>query len=197
MKKKENNEVTVKIKGDIQTVCKNLESKDFRIVDEFTLNDTYFIPKDLKIEKMTEREILAKAILIRNIRRKNPDRIVKVLTFKKKEIDENGNILSQEKAEVGVEDLEDAKKFLSVIGYKEIIRIKEKDITYERDGFKVSLKDIENGDKLIETDIVLENDRLNTVEKLNKKFEEYEIPIYTDNYFVKKAEVELKKVLGR
>ena len=195
--KKENNEITVKIKGDIQTVCKNLESKKFKIVDEFTLDDAYFIPNDLKLEKMTVREILAKAILVRSINKKNPQKIIKVLTFKKKNIDENGNILSQEKAEVDIESLEDGKKFLSAIGYKEIIRIKEIDTTWEKDGFKITLKDIENGDKLIESDIILENDELNTVEKLSKKFQEYEIQIYTDNYFVKKAEIELAKVLGR
>ena len=197
MKSKGNNEITVKIKGDIISLCENLEKKGFKIVDAFTLDDTFFIPKDLEIEEMTERAILAKAVLGRNIRRNNPDKIVKVLTVKKKEIDENGNILEQQKIECDVVSLESANKFMTAIGYTEIMNIKEKDITYEKDGFKVSLKDIENGDKLIETDIVLENEELNSIEKLNKKFEEYGIQIYTDNFFVKKAEVELKKVLGR
>ena len=41
-----------------------------------------------------------------------------------------------------------------------------------------------------------ENKELDTVEKLIKKINEIEIPIYKDNYFVKKAEVELDKRLN-
>ena len=39
-----------------------------------------------------------------------------------------------------------------------------------------------------------ESDELNTIDKLIKKINEINIPIYTDNYFVKKAEIELDKI---
>ena len=60
----------------------------------------------------------------------------------------------------------------------------------------MAIKDINNGDKLIEVETE-ENNDFDTVEKLIKKVNELEIPIYTDNYFVKKAEIELDKVLDR
>ena len=41
------------------------------------------------------------------------------------------------------------------------------------------------------------SDDLDTFEKLIQKVNELEIPFYTDNYFVKKAEIELDKILNR
>ncbi len=74
------------------------------------------------------------------------------------------------------------------------MNIKEEDIVYEKAGFRLTIKDIKNGDKLIEIE---ENENLDTIEKIKQKTIEEEIPIYTDNWFVKKAEIELDKILKR
>jgi len=74
--------------------------------------------------------------------------------------------------------------------------IKENDVVYEREGLQLAIKDIKNGDKLIEVETE-EDEKLNTIDKLIQKINKLDIPIYTDNYFVKKAEIELDKVLGR
>ena len=58
----------------------------------------------------------------------------------------------------------------------------------------LAIKDVKNGDKLIEVETE-ESEELNTIDKLIRKVNELDIPIYTDNYFVKKAEIELDKVL--
>ena len=42
-----------------------------------------------------------------------------------------------------------------------------------------------------------ENDEFYSIEKLINRVNQLDIPIYTDNYFVKKAEIELNKVLKR
>lgn len=74
------------------------------------------------------------------------------------------------------------------------MNIKEEDTEYQKEEFKISLKDIKNGEKLIEAE-TKENTKINTIEKLTKKINETGISIYTDNYFVKKAEIELEKIL--
>ena len=74
------------------------------------------------------------------------------------------------------------------------MNIKEGDIIYEKDGFELAIKNINNCDKLIEIE---ETEELNTIEKLIQKVNEIGIPIYTDNYFVKKAEIELDKILNK
>jgi len=40
---KENNEITVKIKGELNNFYKIIEEKGFKIYNRFSMNDTYFI----------------------------------------------------------------------------------------------------------------------------------------------------------
>ena len=196
MSLKENNEITVKIKVSLDKFYKIIEEKDFKIAHKFSMNDAYFIPETLNLNKMSTREILSKAILVREIKGKTSGKIIKKITFKIKNFDDNGNILSQEAVNCDIKDIEDAKKLLKAIGYREVMCIKEDDVVYEKDGLQLAIKDIKNGHNLIEIETE-DNDDLNTIDKLIQKINKLDIPIYTDNYFVKKAEIELDKVLGR
>lgn len=193
---KENNEITVKIKCNLDELYNILEKKDFKIVDKFSMDDAYFVPNEIDLDKINSRQILMQAILVRDITGKISNRRTKKMTFKIKKFDEYGNILSQSAVNCDILNTDDAKKLLNAIGYQEIMNIKENDIVYEKDGLQLAIKDIENGDNLIEIETT-ESADLNTIEKLIKKINEIEIPIYTDNYFVKKAEIELDKILRR
>ena len=222
MSLKESNEITVKIKCELNEFYKIVKEKGFKIIDKFSMDDTYFIPEEVDLDKINTRDILSKAVLVRDIIGKMSNRRTKLITFKIKNFDESGNILNQEAVNCDILEIEDAKKLLKAIGYKEIMNIKEDDVVYEKDGFQLAfkkiiynywkvkekdiiyekdglqleIKDIKNGDNLIEIETE-ENKELDTIEKLIKKINEIEIPIYTDNYFVKKAEVELDKRLNK
>ena len=182
-----NNEITVKLNGGFNKVIEILKNKGFKISDKFSLEDSYFVPKNIEINKMTKRQILEKAVIVRDVRR------CKVLVFKKKEMDEKGNILSQEKVECDIFNIEDGKRFLEAIGYKKIMEISEDDIAYSKDGLDVVLKNVKNGDNLIEVETKEED--LSTIEELKRKLLELNLPIDTSNFFVKKAEIELEKAI--
>lgn len=94
-----------------------------------------------------------------------PKRKTKLITFKIKNFDEAGNILNQEAVNCDIMEIEDAKKLLKAIGYKEIMNIKEDDKVYEKDGLQLAIKDIKNGNNLIEIETE-ENEELNTIEKI-------------------------------
>ena len=194
MSQKNSNEITIKIKCKPNELYKILEEKGYKITRKFTMDDTYFIPKETKLDKNNTRKILSKAVLVRDIKDKTSNKRTKLITFKIKNFDKSGNILSQESTNCNILEIDEAKKLLKSIEYKEIMNIKENDIVYEKDGFQLAIKDIENGDNLIEIE---ENNELNTIEKLIQKINEIEIPIYTDDYFVKKAEIELDKILTK
>lgn len=196
MSLKESNEITVKIKGKIEHLYSTLKEQNYKIVDRFHMDDTYFIPKDINLSSMTEREILAKAILIRKITRENSVKITKCITFKIKEFDNNGDILRQEAINCDVVSIEDAKRLLSAVGYLEIMNIKENDIVYKKGEVSFAIKDIENGDNLIEIETE-DKDGLRTIEELKETINKLNIPIEKDNYFVKKAEIELSRILKR
>ena len=185
---KNNNEITVKVNTSINEMEEILKSKGFKLSDKFTCEDYYFIPKNIDIKKETVREILQKAIIVRQV--KND----KVLVFKKKEIDENGNILKQEKFECNILDIKETKEFLEAIGYKNIMNILEEDICYSKNGLELLLKDIKNSNILMEIE-TQDIDGFRTIEDLKEKLLKLNLPIDINNFFVKKAEMELEKVI--
>lgn len=196
MSLKESNEITLKIKCELNEFYKIIEEKGFKIIDEFSMDDTYFVPKEVDLDKTDIRDTLSKALLVRDIIGKMSNKRTKLITFKIKNFDEAGNILNQESVNCNILEIEDAKKLLKVIGYKEIMNIKENDVVYEKDGFQLAVKDIKDGDNLIEIETE-ENDEIDTIEKLIQKVNKMGIPVYTDDYFVKKAEIELEKILRK
>lgn len=189
------NEITVKLKCNIKEICNLLEKDNFKIKEKYILDDTYFVPKELDLTDMSYREILSKAILLRDITEYIPERKVIKLTFKNKEIDAKGNILKQTKVDCEILNAATGKAFIEAIGYIRLMNIKENDTVYEKDGLQIAVKDIENGDKLIEVETVDGNSELDTIDKVKQKINELQIPIDTNDYFIKKAEIELSKVL--
>ncbi len=189
------NEITVRLKCNIKEMCNLLENKNFIVTDEYCLNDTYFIPKELDLENITHREIISKAIILREITETMSNQQIVKLVFKTKQIDINGDILSQKKYECEILNVKDGETFINSIGYKKLMTIKEYDKSYERDDFKITIKDVENGEKLIEIETVEDNKELDTIEKIKDKVNQLELPLDTNDYFVKKAEIALKNIL--
>ena len=143
---------------------------------------------------MTTREILSKAIILRYI--VDDGRIIQKITFKIKNIADNGDIISQKAINCDVLDIEDAKKIFNSIGYYEIMNIKENDIIYHKNKFELAIKFIENSDILIEIETE-PNTEWDSIEKIKTIISEIDMPIEKDRYFIKKAENELNKILKR
>ena len=117
------------------------------------------------------------------------------MTLKIKNIESDGTITNQCKKDCQIYYMGQGKAFLTDLGYKNIMTIKEKAIVYEKDGLKLAIKEIENGDNLIEIETEKDNPELNSIDKLKEKISELQIPVDTNDYFIKKAEIELKKFL--
>ncbi len=64
---KQENEITIRILCLKEELIKHLEEKGLKKGRKFRLDDHYLIPKTLKIEELKVREILSKAVIIRNI----------------------------------------------------------------------------------------------------------------------------------
>ena len=196
---KQENEITMKVNCGISELCKILEDKGFKVVDRFTMNDIFMIPNTLKskIKELTSREILKDAILIRDIENQFKENRNKKITFKKKEFNKNGDILNQESINCDIFNIDEAVNFFQTINYYEIMNIIESDIVYGKEDFEIAIKDIKNGENLIEVETVSNNDNIDTIEKLKTQIINLQIPVDTSNFFVKKAEIELDKIIKK
>ena len=202
MSVKEENEITIKVTCSNDELIKILTNKGFCEGRKFSLDDYYLIPGDLNIEQLTTREILSRAAIVRYI--VDDGNITQKITFKKKNINEKGEIISQKAINCDILELfsfssdildfKSAIKLFNELGYYEIMNIKENDVIYYKNKIELALKFIEKSNTLIEIET---NDNLNTIDKLKKIVDEIEIPMEKNNYFVKKAEDTLDKILKR
>jgi len=191
---KPTNEITVKVTSSKKELISILESKNFTSGRTFSLNDYYFIPNNLDINNTSTREILAKAIIVRDIFENNE--YIKKITYKIKNFDDNGNILNQKSINCNITNIEEAKDLLTAIGYKEIMNIKENNVVYSKNKLELAVKEVINGDILIEVETE-PNTEFDTIDKLKLTVSNLEIPILPNEFFIKKAEIELNKILNR
>ena len=191
---KEENEVTVRVLCSNDELVNYLRKQGLKSGREFSLDDYYYIPSSLNIDNMSAREILSKAIILRYI--VDDGKIIQKITYKIKDIDKNGDIISQRAINCDVQNIEDAKKIFEALDYYKIMNIKENDIIYYKNNFELAIKYIEKGDILIEIETE-PNTKWDTVENIKSIISEINLPIEKDNYFIKKAEIELNKILKR
>lgn len=195
-----NEEITVKINCSLKEMYNILKNKGFRLIDKYNLEDIFYISKNIEAKKQNIDKILKRYILIRKVIQFIPNDFQKSynvfkLTLKNKNIASDGTIISQNKSECEIKSVDQGKEFLKSLGYKELMTIREKAVVYFKDGLKLVIKDVENCGNLIEVETDKNNIELNTIDKLKEKINNLQIPINTSNYFVKKAEIKLKKIL--
>lgn len=191
---KNNNEVTLRIRANIDEFKKVLKEKGYVETEHFILYDTFMIPESLEIEKLSAREIISKAIIIRKVEDIANNEIRRDVSYKMKKFNDKGEILEQKSTRLKVFDCEEAQRFMQAIGYKKLMNITEEDYGYKKDEIIITTKDVKNGDKMIEMETQFDNKNLNTVEKLIEKLKMEELPLDFEDCFVKKAEVELNKL---
>ena len=104
--------------------------------------------------------------------------------------------MSQKSINCDIYDIEQAKILLEAIGYYQIMNIKEDNIVYYKDNLELAIKDIKDGDILIEIETE-PNSNFDTIEKLKKAVINLNLPVLPNKFFIKKAEIELNKILSR
>lgn len=181
------NEITVEVldtrENTIRAICDN----GFKLEKEYDINDIYLVKEEFKNCKIYS-ELLNNSILIRDFLEES--NIRKLITYKQKHIDNNGNILNQINANVEIKNIDDAYNMLKLIGYTELMKIS--------DHVSIYIKD--NGDELA---LQFVNDRIyieieEKCEHTGKKYESLDymkniiknlnLPIKNENYYAKKAE---------
>ena len=115
----------------------------------------------------------------------------KKIVFKKKVINENGEIISQSAEKCRIEDIQDAKNLFLAIGYKELMKTMELHIAYIKDDTLLVVKDTKNLGIILEIET---SKKYNTIDKLTQLLKSMNLSVDLTNLFVKKAEEELDKI---
>lgn len=187
-------EITVLVNSSYENLRNELEKYNFKIVDEYELNDIYMINKNIDLNELSNLEILKKCILVRDI-----VDIKKVLLYKYKKYSDNGDILEQGKVECPIIDVDKAISFMESIDYKVLFKIYDKCIVFTNGETELVVQLVNDEYIFIEMEAECSNiDRVyKNVAELKEDINRYNLPIDKSNYFVKKAEIELEKVLKK
>lgn len=185
------NEITVRVTCSKEELEEKLKKQGFKEVHRYKSTDIFLVPKELEIKKENTRYILSKAILLRKSKGITVDKSRERITFKRKNINDSGEILSQYSVNCDVLNLQDAEELFKHIGYKRIMKIDEEHTSFKKGNLKLVIKYRKENNILIEIET---NEFYKDIQELKKAINKIDIPFDHSDYFVKKAEEELEKI---
>lgn len=166
-------EITVRLDENMQSAISKLENQGFKKIRESQIDDVYMTAKLKELNKDNIQTILKKSVLLRSLKLENKE--IKKITYKNKEIDKDGDIISEQKINLDCSDLEKAKDLFEHLEFEELIRVRYKVTVYGKCKVEYAFQDVENLGVLIEYENMDDFegkslDEINTVK--NNMFEE-------------------------
>ncbi len=189
------NEITVEVDTDLNNLIKILKNKGFELKETFDLNDIYLINKEDK--EYDYLSMLNKCILIRNIIEGKKE--TKILVYKYKEYNRNKEIIKQGKINVNIDDVENTKLLFEKINFEELIRINDHIMVYATKEDEVVIQNVNDKHIYIEIEDKCHhiNKFYNSIDDMKKVITDNSIPIKNNDFFVKKAEIELQETYNK
>ena len=189
------NEITVEVDTTLENLISILENRGFKSKEAYDLNDIYLINKlDKKCDYLS---MLNNCVLIRHIIEENKE--TKMLTYKYKEYNENKEITKQGKVKVKIDDIDNSKLLFEKLNFEELIKINDHMLVYATDKDELVVQNVNGKHVYIEIeDKCNYADRFyNSIEEMKKVIIDNSIPIKGNDFFVKKAEIELQETYGK
>ncbi len=141
-------EVTVRLKGKMEVAVEKLENQGFKKIRESDIHDIYLTNLEKKITNENIQEFLKHSVLLRNL--KLDSKVIKKITYKNKELDGNGDVVSEEKVNLNCDDLESAENLFKCLKFYKLIEVKYHVTVYEKEGTEFAFQEVENLGTLIE-----------------------------------------------
>lgn len=187
------NEITVEVDTSLEELFNILESKGFKLTEEFDYNDIYLINKKNINKKTNYLSLLNKCIIIRNIIEKKKD--TKFLVYKHKEYNDNKEIIKQEQVKVEIDNIDNSKLLFEQLGFEELIRINDHMYVFATDKDEFVVQNVNNKHIYIEIEDECRyaNRFYNSIDEMKSVIIDNSIPFKNNDFFVKKAEIELEE----
>lgn len=191
-------EITVKVNNTLDEVDKILISKGFKLIRKSRVEDEYVCPNDIKVNRENILKVLSSSVLIRYL--KTQDGEFKKITYKDKKYDKNDMVISEEKINVSINDIQSAHKLFEKINFKNLVDVKYDVIVYSNNDYEFAFQNVEGLGLLLEFEN--ENDFegvsdeaiANEKQKMYEIIKNYGIKV-ENNYDIKKAyELVMKKI---
>lgn len=108
-------EICVQAYTTLEELQRKLENAGFEFVENYNNSDTYFsILNENDVENVDYKTLLDSSLIVRHIMGDSCD--IKNLVYKKKTLDENGNVVKEIKTKLKIDDIDKAKQMFSSLG---------------------------------------------------------------------------------
>ena len=108
-------EICVQAYTALEELQRKLENAGFEFVENYNNSDTYFsILNENDVENVDYKTLLDSSLIVRHIVGDSCD--IKNLVYKKKTLDENGNVIKEIKTKLKIDDIDKAKQMFSSVG---------------------------------------------------------------------------------
>ena len=143
-------EITVQVFETLDTVDKVLINKGFKVRDRFELHDNYFTTLE-NVDGLDFQTLIANSVLVRRLVRE--DKTEKhILTYKAKEFNSNGSVISENKVNVLVDDATKTAQILRLAGLKNWVNVDNYSIVYKRGDEELCFQDVNGVGLLVEVE---------------------------------------------
>ena len=133
-------EITVQVFNSFEEIKTILENQGFKMVENFQLNDWYFSKID-NIENMGYIHIMTNSFLVRQILTDSEEI---ELCYMKKEMDEFGNVIAEEKIKSCVNSLQNTIDIFVASGLNNYCVVKNDSYVYKKDEICFVIQVIDN-----------------------------------------------------
>ena len=187
-------EITVETKLSFEELDKVLKENGFVIKEVYDVFDKYLTKKE-DIDKSDCLKTLSKSILIRNVKDGNDK---KYIMYKYKKYNKNNEIVKQGSIKCNTDSLEKAEELFNALEYYKLIEINDHITVYANDKTELNVQEVNGKHIYIEMEQTCNyvNKKYINVNEMIYDLESYLIPYEKGNYYVKKAEIELKEELN-
>ena len=141
-------EITVRLNVDVKVAIKKLEKLGYKKIRESDIEDIYLTSKLNELNKDNIQYILKKSVLLRKL--KLADKEIKKITYKNKEYDEKGTVISESKINLDCSDLEKAEELFENLDFERLVVVKYHVIVYSKGTLEYAFQIVENLGTLIE-----------------------------------------------
>lgn len=155
-------EITVQVFEPMELIDKKLKDLGFKITRNFQLNDWYFTKFD-DVKNIDYPTLINNSFLIRQVLTDNDENIH--LCYKSKQLDESGNVISEEKTKTKLSDLNSTIKIFTLAKLNNWCNLKNSSSVYSNGEMELAIQNIDGLGIFIEYE---ENDTMHGLTKEQK-----------------------------
>ncbi len=183
------NEITVRMNGDLDHLDKQLKKLHFKQIEDFDLDDIYFISNTVNTNIMKFQDILKRCLILR----KNRDSYK--IIYKEKDYSDNGDILDQKDFDFTIYNRDNTIKYFESLNYKVLINVFDQCRVYYNGKFSLITQWVNHAFLFIEMENTSPNYdyEFETIEEMISEFKKLKLDYDDTNYFVSKAELIYEK----